>query len=52
MQGDPIRGLLSAAAVRERAHEMLELALEGNVEGFAGRYRPIQPLKTSPTRSR
>jgi hypothetical protein len=35
MEGDPIRGLLSAAAVRERAHEMLELALEGKVEGWA-----------------
>ena len=34
MEGDPIRGLLSAAAVRERAHEMLELALEGKVEGW------------------
>ncbi|HEX8307188.1 MAG TPA: DUF1688 family protein [Allosphingosinicella sp.] len=27
--------LLSAAAVRERAHEMLELALDGGVEGWA-----------------
>jgi hypothetical protein len=27
--------LLSAAAVRERAHEMLEIALEGGVEGWA-----------------
>jgi len=31
---DPIRALLSAAAVRERAHEMLALALEGKVEGW------------------
>jgi hypothetical protein len=30
-----IRGLLSAAAVRERAHEMLDVALEGGVEGWA-----------------
>ncbi|HEX8574077.1 MAG TPA: DUF1688 family protein [Allosphingosinicella sp.] len=30
----PIRGLLSAAAVRERAHEMLGLALDGRVEGW------------------
>ena len=30
-----IRGLLSAAAVRERAHEMLDLALDGRVEGWA-----------------
>src|SRR4028119_671766 len=29
-----IRGLLSAAAVRERAHEMLELALDGRVAGW------------------
>ena len=29
------RHLLSAAAVRERAHEMLGLALEGRVEGWA-----------------
>jgi hypothetical protein len=29
-----IKGLLNAAAVRERAHEMLELALEGGVEGW------------------
>jgi hypothetical protein len=34
MDGDPIRGLLSAAAVRERAHEMLEHALEGRVDGW------------------
>jgi hypothetical protein len=32
---DPIRGLLSAAAVRERAHEMLDLAIAGEVEGWA-----------------
>jgi hypothetical protein len=31
---DALRGLLSAAAVRERAHEMLDLALEGRVEGW------------------
>ena len=29
-----IRSLLSAAAVRERAHEMLGLALENHVEGW------------------
>lgn len=34
MTSEAIRGLLSAAAVRERAHEMLELALEGRVEGW------------------
>lgn len=32
--GEAIRGLLSAAAVRERAHEMLGLALDGRVEGW------------------
>ena len=32
---EPLRRLLSAAAVRERAHEMLEIALEGGVEGWA-----------------
>lgn len=31
---EALRRLLSAAAVRERAHEMLELALEGRVEGW------------------
>lgn len=30
-----LHGLLSAAAVRERAHELLDLALEGKVEGWA-----------------
>ncbi|HYJ52490.1 MAG TPA: DUF1688 family protein [Allosphingosinicella sp.] len=30
-----ITGLLSAAAVRERAHEMLDIALGGGVEGWA-----------------
>ena len=33
--GEAIRGLLNAAAVRERAHEMLGLALDGRVEGWA-----------------
>jgi hypothetical protein len=33
--GDPIAALLSAAAVRERAHEMLEIALDGGIEGWA-----------------
>jgi hypothetical protein len=32
--GEEVRRLLSAAAVRERAHEMLELALDGRVEGW------------------
>jgi hypothetical protein len=34
MQSDAIRALLSAAAVRERAHEMLNLALDGKIEGW------------------
>jgi hypothetical protein len=36
MEGDEekIRRLLTAAAVRERAHDMLELAIEGRVEGW------------------
>jgi hypothetical protein len=33
--GEAIRGLLSSAAVRERSHEMLALALEGRVDGWA-----------------
>jgi hypothetical protein len=31
---EALRGLLNAAAVRERAHEMLDLALNGDVEGW------------------
>ncbi|HEX8224432.1 MAG TPA: DUF1688 family protein [Allosphingosinicella sp.] len=31
---EAIRGLLNAAAVRERAHEMLDLALEGGIDGW------------------
>lgn len=35
MQADPaLLALLSAAAVRERAHEMLHIALDGGVEGW------------------
>jgi hypothetical protein len=30
-----LRGLLNAAAVRERAHEMLDLAFEGRVDGWS-----------------
>jgi hypothetical protein len=33
-RGEELRGLLNAAAVRERAHEMLDLALAGEVEGW------------------
>jgi hypothetical protein len=32
---EPLRRLLTAAAVRERAHEMLDLARDGRVEGWA-----------------
>ena len=32
---EQLKGLLNAAAVRERAHEMLDLALQGQVEGWA-----------------
>jgi hypothetical protein len=32
---EALRGLLNAAAVRERAHEMLDIAIEGGVEGWA-----------------
>ena len=31
---EELRGLLNAAAVRERAHEMLDLALESGIEGW------------------
>ena len=31
---EPLQRLLSAAAVRERAHEMLALAVEGRIEGW------------------
>ncbi|MGZ8360478.1 MAG: URC4/urg3 family protein [Allosphingosinicella sp.] len=33
--GEALQRLLNAAAVRERAHEMLDLALQGTVEGWA-----------------
>jgi hypothetical protein len=39
---DPIRGLLSAAAVRERAHEMLDLATAGEVEGWTVDLRQLE----------
>ena len=32
---EPLRRLLSAAAVRERGHEMLAIALDGGIEGWA-----------------
>jgi hypothetical protein len=52
---DPIRGLLSAAAVRERAHEMLDLAVAGEVEGWTvdpGRLDAAADLVASVTRER
>lgn len=33
-KSDPYNGLLSAAAVRERAHEMLDIAIDGGVDGW------------------
>jgi hypothetical protein len=50
---EAIRGLLSAAAVRERAHEMLALALEGKVEGWRvdlGRLESAADLTAAVTR--
>jgi hypothetical protein len=35
MSTAPLQALLNAAAVRERAHEMLDLAVQGAVEGWA-----------------
>jgi Protein of unknown function (DUF1688) len=53
---DPaIIDLLSAAAVRERAHEMLDLALDGKVEGWAvdlDRLEAAAALTASVTRER
>lgn len=51
---DPaLLALLSAAAVRERAHEMLDLALEGGVDGWAvdlGRLEAAADLTARVTR--
>lgn len=50
-----IRDLLSAAAVRERAHEMLDLALAGDVAGWSvepGRLEDAADLVASITRER
>lgn len=52
---DPLRRLLSAAAVRERAHELLALALDGAVEGWAvdlGRLGDAAALTAEVTRKR
>jgi hypothetical protein len=52
-QDPAIRALLSAAAVRERAHEMLDLALDGRVEGWAvdlGRLEDAAELTARVTR--
>ena len=50
-----VRELLSAAAVRERAHEMLDLALEGRVDGWSvdlDRMGAVADLVASVTRER
>jgi hypothetical protein len=52
---DPIRGLLTAAAVRERAHEMLDLAVAGRIEGWTvelGRLDAAAELVAAITRER
>ena len=53
--GRELLDLLSAAAVRERAHEMLDLALNGKVEGWTvdlGRLPATADLVTAVTRER
>jgi hypothetical protein len=53
--GDAIRGLLSAAAVRERAHELLGIAIDGGVEGWAvdlSRLEEAAELTAAVTRER
>lgn len=55
MASDPIRGLLTAAAVRERAHEMLDLALAGEIDGWVvdlSRLGAAADLTASVTRER
>ncbi|MDB5691718.1 MAG: hypothetical protein JWO81_781, partial [Alphaproteobacteria bacterium] len=50
---EPLHALLTAAAVRERAHEMLELALAGGVEGWSvdlGRLHEAAALTVAVTR--
>jgi len=50
-----VRGLLSAAAVRERAHEMLDLAIAGAVEGWTvnlARMGDVADLVAATTRER
>jgi Protein of unknown function (DUF1688) len=52
---DPLRRLLNAGAVRERAHEMLDIALDGGVEGWTvdlGRLGDAAALTASVTRER
>jgi hypothetical protein len=51
---DALHGLLTAAAVRERAHEMLDLAIAGGVEGWLvdlGRLDDAAALTAAVTRS-
>jgi hypothetical protein len=57
MKGAPgaIGGLLSAAAVRDRAHEMLDLAVQGAIEGWTvdlARLEEAADLTASVTRER
>ena len=52
---EAVHNLLSAAAVRERAHEMLELALAGEVDGWhvdLGRLEAAAELTAAVTRER
>ncbi len=52
---EPLRRLLNAAAVRERAHEMLNVALDGGVEGWTvdlGRLGDAAALTAAVTRER
>ena len=52
---EPLHRLLNAAAVRERAHEMLDIALAGGVEGWTvdlGRLGAAAELTAAVTRER
>jgi len=52
---EPLHGLLNAAAVRERAHEMLDIAIGGGVEGWTvdpGRLGAAAELTAAVTRER
>src|SRR3954463_10057618 len=54
MSSHALHGLLNAAAVRERAHEMLDLAVAGGVDGWVvdlGRLDDAAALTAAVTRS-